>query len=59
MKKMLEIRKEIEMARRELDVVVSTGVSTEECYKVSLRLDHLIEDYMQCTQDKFHMVQYR
>lgn len=47
MKKMLEIRKEIEMVRKELDVVAATtGVSTEECYQISLRLDRLIEDYM-------------
>lgn len=47
MKKMQEMRKEIEMVRKELDVVAATtGVSTEECYQISLRLDRLIEDYM-------------
>lgn len=57
MRKMLEIRKEIEMVRKELDVVAKAGVSTEECYRVSLRLDHLIEDYMQCTQEEMHLAQ--
>lgn len=46
MKKMQEIRKEIEMVRKELDVVAAAGVNTEECYQISLRLDRLIEDYM-------------
>lgn len=55
MRKMLEIRKEIEMVRKELDVAAKAGVGTEECYRVSLLLDHLIEDYMRCTQEEFHM----
>lgn len=56
MKEMLEIRKEIEMVRKELDVVAATGVSAEECYQISLRLDRLIEDYMQYTQEELRLV---
>ncbi len=52
MNKIGELRQEIETVRRELDVVAAEDVSTEECYRISLRLDRLMEDYMQYTKEK-------
>lgn len=52
MKKLGELQKEIETVRKELDVVAAVDVSTEECYRISLRLDRLMEDYMRYTKDK-------
>lgn len=52
MKNLGELQKEIEAVRKELDVVAAVDVSTEECYRISLRLDRLIEDYMRYTKEK-------
>lgn len=52
MKKLGELQKEIETVRKELDVVAAVDVRTEECYRISLRLDRLMEDYMRYTKDK-------
>ncbi len=44
---LLDLQKEIENVRKELDVAVEKNVQTPECYQVSLQLDKLIEDYIQ------------
>ena len=38
MEKLGELQKEIEVLRKELDVVAAVDVSTEECYQTSLQL---------------------
>lgn len=55
MEKLGELQREIEIVRKELDVVVADGVDAEECYQTSLRLDRLIEDYMLYTKENFHL----
>lgn len=57
MEKLGELRREIEAVRKELDVVAAIDVSTEECRRISLRLDHLIEDYMRYTKEE-HLQNY-
>lgn len=52
MEKLGKLRKEIETVRKELDVAAAVDLSTEECYQISLRLDRLIDDYMQYTKEK-------
>ena len=52
MKYLQELQSEIEKVRNELDVAAEQNVSARECYKTSIRLDKLIEDYMQYTKDK-------
>ncbi|MFG6384493.1 MAG: Spo0E family sporulation regulatory protein-aspartic acid phosphatase [Lachnospiraceae bacterium] len=47
MNNLLDLQKEIENVRKELDVAVEKNVQTPECYQVSLQLDKLIEDYIQ------------
>lgn len=47
MKSLQELQKEIEMVRKELNIVAEQDIHTPECYQVSIRLDKLIEDYMQ------------
>ena len=54
MEKLGELRKKIEAVRKELDVVAALGVRSEECYRLSRRLDCLIEDYMQYTKENHH-----
>lgn len=44
---LLDLQKEIENVRKELDVAVEKDVQTPECYQVSLQLDKLIEEYIQ------------
>lgn len=52
MEKLVELRKEIEAVRKELDVVAAVDVRTEECYRLSRRLDCLIDDYMRYTKEE-------
>lgn len=52
MNKLGELQKKIETVRKELDVVAEVDVGTEECYRISLRLDRLLEDYMRYTKEK-------
>ena len=47
MNNLLDLQKEIENVRKELDVAVEKNVQTPECYQVSLQLYKLIEDYIQ------------
>lgn len=56
MNRLSELRKEIETVREELDVAVSAGkgVRTPECRRVSIRMDKLIEAYMQCREKVQH-----
>lgn len=55
MEKIAELQREIEVVRKELDVVAAADVSAEECYQASLRLDRLIEDYMRYTKEEYHL----
>ncbi len=55
MEKLGELQKEIEVLRKELDVVAAVDVSAEECYQTSLQLDRLIEDYMRCTKEEYYL----
>ncbi|MCI8483034.1 MAG: Spo0E family sporulation regulatory protein-aspartic acid phosphatase [Lachnospiraceae bacterium] len=48
---LLELQKEIETVRKELDVAAGKDVSAQECYQVSIQLDRLIEDYMQYKEE--------
>lgn len=52
---MQELQSEIERVRQELDVVAAENLGTRECYLTSVRLDKLIEDYMQYTKDEYHL----
>lgn len=47
MEHLLELQEEIENIRKELDMAIEKDILTPECYQISLRLDKLIEDYMQ------------
>jgi len=49
-----ELQSEIEKVRNELNVAAEQDIQTGECYQTSIRLDQLIEDYMQYTKDKVH-----
>lgn len=53
MKSLQELQKEIEIARKELNIVAEKDIRTPECYQVSVLLDKLIEDYMQYDEEKF------
>ena len=55
MKRLQELQSEIERVRQELDVVAAENLGTRECYLTSVRLDKLIEDYMQYTKDEYHL----
>ncbi len=55
MEKLGELQKEIEVLRKELDVVAAVDISAEECYQTSLQLDRLIEDYMRYTKDEYYL----
>ncbi len=55
MEKLGELQKEIEVLRKELDVVAAVDVSAEECYQTSLQLDRLIEDYMRYTKEECYL----
>lgn len=56
MKHLLELQKEIEVVRKELNVVAEKNVWAPECYQTSIRLDKLIEEYMQYKEEKFHLL---
>ncbi len=47
----------IEIVRKELDVAVQGDEWAPECYQVSVRLDALIEDYMQY-EEKIRLLSY-
>ncbi|MCI8300418.1 MAG: Spo0E family sporulation regulatory protein-aspartic acid phosphatase [Lachnospiraceae bacterium] len=49
-----ELQSEIEKVRNELNVAAEQNVRNGDCYQTSVRLDKLIEDYMQYTKDKVH-----
>ncbi|WP_075718802.1 Spo0E family sporulation regulatory protein-aspartic acid phosphatase [Roseburia sp. 499] len=55
MRHLLELKREIESVREELDVAVQNGVEGTECYEISLQLDSLIADYMQLKEDKIQL----
>ncbi len=55
MEKLGELQKEIEIVRKELDVVAAEDVGADKCYQASVRLDRLIEDYMRYTKEKYHL----
>ncbi len=55
MRHLLELQKEIEGVRKELDVAVQSGVAGQECYEISIRLDKLIADYMQLKEEKVQL----
>ncbi|MEG0961392.1 MAG: aspartyl-phosphate phosphatase Spo0E family protein [Lachnospiraceae bacterium] len=48
---LLELQSEIEKVRQELDAVASENVQGVECYQISVKLDKLIEAYMQSKQE--------
>ena len=52
MRPLLELKKQIETVRKELNISAENGLDREECYKISLRLDGLIADYMQLKRDE-------
>ncbi|EOT25509.1 hypothetical protein C805_02138 [Eubacterium sp. 14-2] len=52
-----ELKREIEIVRKELDVAVQGDEWAPECYQVSVRLDALIEDYMQY-EEKIRLLSY-
>lgn len=52
-----ELKREIEIVRKELDVAVKENEWAPECYQVSVRLDRLIEDYMQY-EEKIRLLSY-
>lgn len=56
MKHLLELQREIEMVRKELNVVAEKSVWTQECYQTSVQLDKLIEDYMQYKEDECRLL---
>lgn len=47
MEHLLELQQEIEDARRKLDAAAKTDVRSLECYRISVQLDKLIEEYLQ------------
>lgn len=47
MKQLSELQREIEAVRKELDAAARESVRSSECYRISIRLDRLMEDYMQ------------
>ncbi len=55
MKDLQELQREIEIVRKELNIVAEKGLRTLECRQTSARLDKLIEDYMQYKEEKFHL----
>ena len=55
MEKLGELQTEIEIVRKELDVVAADGINAEKCYQTSVRLDRLIEDYMRYSKEKYHL----
>lgn len=55
MRHLLELRKQIESVREELDVAVQNGVEGTECYQISIRMDKLIADYMQLKEEKVQL----
>ena len=56
MNRLSELQREIETVREELDVAVlaGKGVRTPECRRVSVRMDKLIEAYMQYREKVQH-----
>lgn len=58
MKSLQELQKEIEIVRKELNIVAEQDICAPECYQVSVRLDKLIEDYMQYNEEKFPLHNY-
>ena len=56
MKHLLELQREIEVVRKELDVVAEKNVWAPECYQMSVRLDKLIEDYMKYKEEKIQLL---
>lgn len=56
MNRLSELQREIETVREELDVAIlaGKGVGTPECRRVSVRMDKLIEAYMQCREKVQH-----
>lgn len=55
MRHLLELKREIESVREELDVAVQNGLEGTKCYEISLQLDSLIADYMQLKEDKIQL----
>lgn len=56
MNRLSELQREIETVREELNVAVlaGKGVRTTECRSVSIRMDKLIEAYIQCQEKVQH-----
>lgn len=52
---LLELKRQIECVREELNVAVQNGVDGAECYRISIKLDKLIADYMQLKEDKVQL----
>lgn len=46
MEHLLELQQEIEDARKRLDAAAKKDVRSQECYRISIQLDKLIEEYM-------------
>ncbi len=53
MKDLQELQREIEIVRKELNIVAEKGLRTLECRQTSARLDKLIEDYMHTRKRNF------
>ena len=52
MRHLLELKKQIEIIRKELNISAKKGLDREECYKISIQLDGLIADYMQLKKEE-------
>lgn len=55
MKRLQELQREIERVRKELDVAAGKDIRARECYQTSVRLDKLIEDYIQFTEEEVRL----
>lgn len=55
MKHLLELQREIEVVRKELNVAAEQELWGTECYQISIKLDKLIEAYMQLNEEEVRL----
>ena len=48
---LLEQRREIEKVRHELEEAAVTDIHGTECYRISVKLDAMIEEYMKMSKE--------